>query len=297
MDSCRHHQARFTGRRPGGGKVIVMKNWCTSYPPYEGEEPYLYLAFSDSDEKSLWPLVRILLSRGCRIWYAPGPARDAAQTLFRQARQRGAALVLVFSSSAAAADPNVKSSVLACQNAGLPLLCLSPDGKDRRLSMGLGPDIPVISIKDHKTEKDLEGVLLRAEGFSQALLGSPREIRETSVSSALSLVLVLLSLLILGLSLFLFAGGQRDREALRDQVVIQDPVILSALQKAAGGGPVTEDLVKGLSALDLDAMPGTWEDLSLLPALTEISLPQEALLGDDPLPEGPYTIRLKGGAP
>jgi hypothetical protein len=80
-------------------------------------------------------------------------------------------------------------------------------------------------------------------------------------------------------------------------VVITDQVLRSALREAAGGGPITKDLVTGLSSLDLDAMPESWEDLSLLPALTEISLPQEALLGDAPLPDGPYTIRLKGGTP
>lgn len=274
-----------------------MKNWWKSFPPYEGEEPYLYLAFSDSDERSLWPLVRVLLSRGCRIWYSLGPARGAAGTLSRQSRQKGASLVLVFSSGAASADPNVKSSVLACQNAGLPILCLSPDGKDRRLSMGLRPDVPVLSMKEYKKEADLEGALLRAEGFSQTLLGSPLEIRETSFSYALSLALVLLSVLILGLSLFHYGGRRNRQETHKDQVVITDQVLRSALRKAAGDGPITEDLVTGLSSLDLDAMPESWEDLSLLPALTEISLPQEALLGDAPLPDGPYTIRLKGGTP
>ena len=74
-----------------------------------------------------------------------------------------------------------------------------------------------------------------------------------------------------------------------------DPVIMTAVREAAGGGALTEESISGITSISLTEMPGSWDDLSLLPALVEIRLPQESLLGDDPLPEGDYTIRLQGG--
>ena len=42
-------------------------------------------------------------------------------------------------------------------------------------------------------------------------------------------------------------------------------------------------------------MPQSWEELSLLPALERISLPQSALAEGGDLPEGDYVIELRGG--
>jgi hypothetical protein len=80
-----------------------------------------------------------------------------------------------------------------------------------------------------------------------------------------------------------------------DEVELSDPVLLSAVRKAAGGGAVTQELVENLKSVDLSGMPESWDDLALLPSLEEIRIPQEALLGGEPLPEGEYTIILTGG--
>ena len=53
--------------------------------------------------------------------------------------------------------------------------------------------------------------------------------------------------------------------------------------------------MENLKSVDLSGMPESWDDLTLLPALEEIRIPQEALLGGAPLPEGEYTIILTGG--
>ena len=37
-----------------------MKNWWKRFPPYEGEEPYLYFAFADADARRVWPVLRAL---------------------------------------------------------------------------------------------------------------------------------------------------------------------------------------------------------------------------------------------
>ena len=44
-----------------------------------------------------------------------------------------------------------------------------------------------------------------------------------------------------------------------------------------------------------EKLPESWEELSLLPALERIGIPQQALTGDAALPEGDYVIELIGG--
>ena len=80
-----------------------------------------------------------------------------------------------------------------------------------------------------------------------------------------------------------------------DEVELRDPVFLSAVRKAARGGAITQELADNLKSVDLSGMPESWDDLALLPSLEEIRIPQEALLGGAPLPEGEYTIILTGG--
>ena len=72
-----------------------MNNWWKKYPPYEGGEPYLYLAFSEADAGKVWEVMRLLLERGCRVWYCMGPASSPDEVLRRQNRYKGAALTLV----------------------------------------------------------------------------------------------------------------------------------------------------------------------------------------------------------
>lgn len=46
------------------------------YPPYEGEEPYLYFAFAEADSEKAGPLLAQLYVRGCRVWYGRGKNRS-----------------------------------------------------------------------------------------------------------------------------------------------------------------------------------------------------------------------------
>ena len=122
-----------------------MKSWQKQYPPYEGEEPYLYYAFADADAKRVWPLMRLLLARGCRVWYAAGKAGSAEELLRRQKRASGAALTLVWLTDAARGDADLKSALLTNQSAGRPILCLDADEGDGGLSMGLYESTPHLS--------------------------------------------------------------------------------------------------------------------------------------------------------
>lgn len=272
-----------------------MKDSFREFPPYEGESPYLYFAFAEADSRKVREYLRLLYERGCRVWYSCGIADGPEEVLRRQARYRGAAMTLVYLSDEACRDQNTKSSVLVNQKFDSPITCLDPDGKDRVLAMGLRESVPHIPLYRIRSREELEDAIFHAEGFSQELLGEPVKIRRDSILPKLSLVLCALAVV---LSVLFFTGVRESvTEVIQvtDEVELSDPVLLSAVRKAAGGGAVTQELVENLKSIELSGMPESWDDLALLPSLEEIRIPQEALLGGEPLPEGGYTIILTGG--
>ena len=272
-----------------------MKDSFREFPPYEGDSPYLYFAFAEADSRRVWEYLRLLYERGCRVWYSRGKADGPEEVLRRQARYRGAALTLVYLSDEACRDQNTKSSVLVNQQFDRPIICLDPDGKDRVLAMGLRESVPHISLYRIRSKEELEDAIFHSEGFSQELLGEPVKIRKASIIPKLSLMFCVLAVV---LSVLFFTGvRERVSEVIQvsDEVELSDPVLLSAVRKAAGGGAITQELVETLKAIDLSGMPENWDDLELLPSLEEIRIPQEALLDGAPLPEGEYTIILTGG--
>ena len=243
-----------------------MRDSFRDFPPYEGDGPYLYFAFAEADSKKVREYMRLLYERGCRVWYSCGKADGPEEVLRRQERYRGSALTMVYLSDEACRDQNTKSSVLVNQKFDSPIVCLDPDGKDRVLAMGLRESVPHIP-------------LYRIRG---------REALEDALFCALAVVLSVL-----------FFTGVRESVTeviqITDEVELRDPVFLSAVRKAARGGAITQELADNLKSVDLSGMPESWDDLALLPSLEEIRIPQEALLGGAPLPEGEYTILLTGG--
>ena len=161
--------------------------------------------------------------------------------------------------------------------------------------MGLRESVPHIPLYRIRSKEELEDAIFHSEGFSQELLGEPVKIRKASIIPKLSLMFCVLAVV---LSVLFFTGvRERVSEVIQvsDEVELSDPVLLSAVRKAAGGGAITQELVETLKAIDLSGMPENWDDLELLPSLEEIRIPQEALLDGAPLPEGEYTIILTGG--
>lgn len=272
-----------------------MSNWMSQYPPYEGEQPYLYFAFADTDRSRVWKIMKLLLERGCRVWYCYGLPGSAAEVRRRQERSGGAALTVLYLTDAAAADKDTKSNVLVNQKFGRPILCLDPDGTDRRLSMGLHETAPHISLYTLTDSADLENAIIHADGFSQEILGEPVRFDEGGLLRKLTFVFSVLAVLI---ALFSFAGIRFlhwFQPEPPDEVMIRDPVILSAVRGASRGGAITEALTLSITHLRLDRLPESWDDLALLPALEGITLPQQSLLGEGELPEGDYVIELIGG--
>ena len=83
--------------------------------------------------------------------------------------------------------------------------------------------------------------------------------------------------------------------AARDELEIREPILQAAVRQAVGGGAITQEGVSGITSLRLKKLPESWEELSLLPALERIELPQRSLLEGGDLPEGDYVIVLSGG--
>ncbi len=286
--SAPHIHLRNTGRR------YDMKNWQKSYPPYEGTEPYLYFAFAEEDSAKLWPLVRLLLSRGCRIWYSVGNADSAEELLHRQERAGGAALTLLYLTAAAREDRDTKSAVLVNQSLDKPILILDTDRGDSGLSMGLREDLRHISATPDRNLRDLESEIIRAEGFTQEMIGEPCRIEEKTAAGKLAvgfavLAVVLLVLSYLGTSVFSFSGPGK-----KDSVSISDPVLLSAARSAVDGA-LTEESLAAVTELQLKALPDSWEDLDAFPALEKLILPQSAAAQAEDLPDGEFTVVLTGG--
>ena len=135
-----------------------------TYPPYEGNQPYLHLCFSDADSSRIAPLLRRLYTRGVRVWYGQRERADRKAREDRAERMRGAALTVIFLTDAFRKDLRAKSDLLVCQNAGGRICCLNTDGGDGGLSIGLHPNTPEYDLSKHSRIGEYEAALLRAEG-------------------------------------------------------------------------------------------------------------------------------------
>ena len=203
-------------------------------------------------------------------------------------------MTLLLLTDTAVADRDGKSLILVNQKAGRPIVCLDSDGTDRRLAMGLREDTPHLPLYRYTDKTELEEALIRAPGFRQELLGAPVQIRGFS-PGRLALALTLAAALLIGVSaagLYLFHWFQPK---IVDTVAFSDAVIMEAARREAGGGALTDESVAGIAVLRLEALPESWEDLALLPALERIVLPQQALSSGVSLPEREYTFELSGG--
>ena len=265
-----------------------------TYPSYEGTEPYIYFAFAEADSRKAEKILRILLQRGCRVWYCTGPSGSSDELLRRQEHASKADLTMLYLSAAACADSDIKNSVLVNQSAGRNILCLDTDGEDRRLMMGLYENVPNIPLYEMRSSDDIESAIIHAEGFSQKMIGEPVSI-SGSVVGKLSLLLCILAVI---LAAVCFAGYRyfvKYSADIPDEVEIADQAILSALKESVNGGAVTENLLSQITYLKLEELPENWDDLVHMPSLERISIPQQSLLGDGSLPDGNYTIELRGG--
>lgn len=268
-----------------------MTNWQKKFLPYEGDEPYLYFVFAQADTRKVWRIMKVLLSRGCRVWYCTGPAGNAQELLRRQTRASGAALTLLYLTDALEADKDSKTRIMVNQKDHKAILCLNADGKSHNLAMDIHESTPSIPLHQLKSDEELENALIRAEGFTQNMIGKPVKIRSNWMGRLTGLFFLMTVLLIGGSLLYL-----QKAQTYNDSVHFADPVIREAARAAAGGGALTEANLEQIQTIHLKELPESWEDLALLKALQSIQLPQNAVMEGRNLPGSDYRIVLYGGA-
>lgn len=264
------------------------------FPPYMGDEPYLFFCFADADAARIEPLLRRLYARGCRIWYCTGRSSDIRERESREARMRDASLTVLYLTAAAREDLETKSAILSCQARQQPILSLDTDEGDSELSMGLTEHVRHIRLPKRASAEDAEAMLIRAEGFSQELIGEAQTAaslpRRRLAAGMTALAAVILTVTLLGRFVFGWFGP-----SYHDTVQFSDAVMTRAVRTAAGGGDLTEETLSQVRTLRLTELPSEPGDLSLLPALERVELPQELAEQALWLLEDGYTVVLLGG--
>ena len=268
-----------------------MANWQKTYPPYEGDEPYLYFAFADRDTRKVFPIMKVLLSRGCRVWYCTGSAGSSRELLRRQARASGAELSILYLTDALEADKDSKTRIMVNQKDGKAMLCLDTDGKNHNLAMDIHDSTPSIPLHRLKTHEEMEAALIRSEGFTRKVMDKPVVFRSRWMGRLTAVFFLLTALLVAGSLLY-----SEKAQSRQDTVHFADPVIREAARKAAGGGALTEEALSHIQTIRLKELPDSWEDLALLEALESVELPQQAVMEAQTLPENGCRIVLYGGA-
>ncbi len=277
----------------------MMKDPIKAYAPYTGNEPYLHLCFSKASGKKASALLRRLQARGVRVFFDTESGTDRNVRALMNERMLAATLTAVYLDEAFRNDPAAKSRLLACQRSGQKIVCLNTDGGDSGLSIGLHADAAEIRLPRGAQASDAEHALLHADGFSQDLIGVPiRDKRSPIKRLAAALIAAAILLSACGVLFWLLRRVIPSPPAETDTVVFSDETVRETVRSALGGGPLTEERLREITALRFsgDELPGTLSDLSLLPNLETVVLSQTAAKNASRYPElADYTVELFGG--
>lgn len=271
-------------------------------PPYEGGEPYLHLCFSEASAKKAAALLRRLRMRGVRVWYCAQNVSDRRERETIERRMLGARTTVIYLDEAFRNDPAAKSRLLICQRSGQPVICLNTDGGDSRLSIGLHADAYEAKLNRGASADDAERALLRADGFSQDLIGTPEKPTRSRLKILTGVTVAVTVLLLAAGALYYFLHKPAETPTEpppTDTVTFSNEAVRETVRSALGGGILTEDRLNTVTVLRFegDALPDDLKDLSLLPALETIELTQTAACGVYLHPElSDYTLVLIGGA-
>ena len=272
------------------------------YPPYDGQEPYIHLCFSDRDERKVRPLLRKLMLRGCRTWYCVGKAQERSSLTSRYQRMLGAGLTVLYLTAVAREDTELKAMLLVCQRMKQPILVLNTDGGDSGLSLGLTSATSAAVLGGNAS--DACDAILHGQGFSQSFLGEPTQVQDRLWLRRVTVLLVVLSLLLgggVGVYKYLHPPVVPIEEEIEvlpeDTVTIADEYLQQTVRSAVGGGAITEEAVAAIETLTLSRLPESLDDLDLLPNLSTLILTEEAAKTAPELPDlyDRYTLILTGG--
>ncbi len=267
-----------------------MGRFSELFPPYTGDQPFLFFCFSEADAGRLRLLFERLYARGCRIWYPVGRGGTVGEREQNDARMRQARLVVLYQTERARKDRAVKSAVLVCQAKNIPIISIDTDNAESALSMGLDPRAAHIRARGPAA---LETALLHADGFTQALIGPPQTVRKKPLFGIAAAVLA--GALLLSGAAMLYRRLQPPAvEPPVDTVFFSDPALTAAVRDALDGAPLTEESVQTVTTLRFFALPAQTEELSRLPQLSRIELDQANAGEAAPLLER-YEIVLTGG--
>lgn len=267
-----------------------MARFSEVFPPYTGDQPYLFFCFSDMDARRLRSLFRRLYERGCRIWYPVGHGGSVAERRQRDVRMCKAQLVILYQTGRARTDQTVKSAVLVCQEKSIPIISIDADDAESALSMGL--DSHTVHIKAPGVDAQ-ETALLHADGFSQELIGLPQPIRQKRVYGIAAAILAA-AVLLVGAAVLYRRFQPSPIEKPGDTVFFSDPALTEAVHDVLGGEPITEESVQAITTLRLSELPEHTDELALLSNLSRIELNQ-ANAGDAASLLERYEIVLTGG--
>lgn len=113
---------------------------------YSGAEPYLFVSYAHKDEAQVFPMIRALHERLCRIWYDEGIEIGVNWPQTVAERLRDSALVLVFLSKNALASQNCLREIHFSVSQKKTLLVVRLD--DSELPAGIGMQVSVADSLD-----------------------------------------------------------------------------------------------------------------------------------------------------
>lgn len=241
----------------------MNRSLMKKYPPYEGDEPFVFLCFADADGAKLEPLMDRLWKRGCRVWYA-GNSKSINDEKAAQSRMKEASLVVAYCSEVFLSSP-AKSRMMFLQAKNIPVIVIDAKPVDN-LSAGLREGtvhINAFSGIDESTETEL----ITSEGFSQDLIG---ERKEEGVPRGVKAVFrILLALTAAALLIFaLMLSG-----------------VISPVKNEEHAAEITE--------LSLKVLPQDPNELEKYPNLEKIIIPQAE--AENALPYlDKYTVVIRG---
>ncbi len=275
----------------------MMGVFARNFTPYEGEDPYLHLCFSEGSEKKVLPLLGRLRSRGVRVWYCSGTPTDRTERAEMDRLMLGARITAVYLDESFRNDPAAKSRLLTCQQNGQPIICLNTDGGDSGLSIGLHADAFEVKLNRSASAEEAENALLHADSFSQELIGEPAKDGNSRLRNVIRTFTVLTAILIIS-GILWFVTHRPKAPTPADTVIISDEILRETVRDALGGGPLTEESLANVAVLRFtgDTLPDDLSGLSLLPHLETIEINQTAAKDAADYPVlFRYTIVLTGG--
>lgn len=256
--------------------------------PYKGDEPYLYLCFHPADARNVKPVLEELTKRRCRVWYRIEAISKPNERTKYIAYEKNAALMVFWMSACAAGDESMKSALGYYQTTHRPVICIDRQSNAAQsgLTLILNKNVQTVDCEPDLSTEALVSRLMRTEGFTQQLISESDRAWQLYLhkikSRRVALTTLFAAIAVLGCAV---AYAQSNNWFLQevvipDSVTIQDPVIEHAARLALspdGSAPLTQETLKTITTLQIDAAPSSFGELSLFPSLTRLVIPQSCV--------------------